>query len=342
MFRLPWRAERRAARPDPEAPLRDRPGSDAEAVLRRLEWTVIRRLDGVLHGDYRTFLRGFGMDLADLREYRPEDDARHIDWNVTARLGVPHVREFHEDREMAAWFLVDLSGSVDFGSGSVRKRALAVEFVAVLARLLTRRGNRVGALLYRGGVGPVVPVRAGRRHVLHLLDRLLAVPAGPEHGAETDLAGLLDSALHTIGRHSAVFVISDFISASAWSRPLASLSRRHDVVAVRLFDPLELALPDLGLVFMQDAETGEQLLVDTHDRGFRERFASAATEREGRLRGAFTAAGVDGLELATDGRLDEALLRFVRYRSGQARIAAGRRHAHHVHAHVAARPGTTP
>lgn len=339
MFRLPWRAERRAARPDPEAPLQDRPGSDAEAVLQRLEWTVIRRLDGVLHGDYRTLLRGFGMDLADLREYRPEDDARHIDWNVTARLGVPHVREFYEDREMAAWFLVDLSGSVDFGSGPVRKRTLAVEFVAVLARLLTRRGNRVGALLYRSKVEPVVPVRAGRRHVLHLLDRLLAVPSGPEHGAETDLASLLDSALHTIRRHSAVFVVSDFISASDWSRPLASLSRRHDVVAVRLFDPLERALPDLGLAFMQDVETGEQILVDTHDRGFRDRFAKAATEREDSLRSAFSAAGVDGLELATDGQLDEALLRFVRFRSDQARIATGRRH---VHAQLAARPGPTP
>src|SRR6476660_4367902 len=115
----------------------------SEAILRRLEWTVIRRLDGMLQGDYRTLFRGAGLDLADLREYQHHDDVRHIDWNVTARLQIPHVREFTEDREMAAWFLVDQSPSVDFGSGEQRKRGVSAEFVAVLARLLTRRGNRV-------------------------------------------------------------------------------------------------------------------------------------------------------------------------------------------------------
>src|SRR6187402_3405392 len=140
-----------------------------QALLKRLEWTVLRRLDGLLQGDYRTLMRGSGLDLADLREYQHHDDVRHIDWNVTARLQSPHVRVFTEDREMSAWFLLDLSPSVDFGSGELRKRNVSAEFVAVLARLLTRHGNRVGAMLYGSGVDAVIPTRNGRRHVLHLL-----------------------------------------------------------------------------------------------------------------------------------------------------------------------------
>src|SRR5918993_390486 len=141
----------------------------AETVLRRLEWTVIRRLDGLLQGDYRTLMRGSGLDLADLREYQHHDDVRHIDWNVTARLQTPHVRVFTEDREMAAWFVLDLSRSVDFGSGTRAKREISAGFVGVLARLLTRHGNRVGALVYGNDVEAVIPPRSGRRHVLHLL-----------------------------------------------------------------------------------------------------------------------------------------------------------------------------
>ena len=144
----------------------------AEALLKRLEWTVLRRLDGLLQGDHRTLMRGAGLDLADLREYQHHDDVRHIDWNVTARLQQPYVRQFTEDRELSAWFLVDLSASVDFGSNRFTKRTVAREFVAVLARLLTRRGNRVGALLYGNNVDTVVPARGGRVHVLELLQRM--------------------------------------------------------------------------------------------------------------------------------------------------------------------------
>ncbi len=144
-----------------------------ERILRRLEWTVIRRLDGVLHGDYRTLFRGSGLDLADLREYQYHDDVRHIDWNVTARLQTPYVREYHEDREVTAWFLLDLSPSIDFGSAE-KKRSLSTEFITVVARLLTRQGNRVGALFYGDRVDTVIPARGGRRHVLQVLHRLPA------------------------------------------------------------------------------------------------------------------------------------------------------------------------
>ena len=294
----------------------------AEQLLRRLEWTVLRRLDGLLQGDYRTLLRGTGMDLADLREYQHHDDVRHIDWNVTARLQQPHVRVFTEDREMSAWFLLDLSPSMDFGSGEQRKRQLSSEFVAVLARLLTRHGNRVGAMLYGSGVDAVIPARGGRHHVLQLLHTLQIRPDAAQTGP-TKLHELLESAARQVRRRSTVFVVSDFISESGWEKPLGMLAQRHEVVAVRLLDAMELQLPDLGLIPITDVETGEQLLVDTSDKGFRQRFARIAAQRESDLRQSLTKAGVDTLELSTDGDLVEALMRFTDLRKRRSRIAAG-------------------
>ncbi len=302
----------------------------AEALLRHLEWTVIRRLDGLLQGDYRTLMRGAGLDLADLREYQLHDDVRHIDWNVTARQDVPHVRVFTEDREMAAWFLLDLSASVDFGSGTQRKRDVVRDFTAVLSRLLTRHGNRVGAMLYGQGVEGVIPAGSGRRHVLHLMHRIEERPAtaAPEGGGETRLRELLDAAAGVIRRRSTVFVVSDFISEPGWEKALAQLAQRHEVVAVRVLDPLELELPDLGLVTLRDAETGEQLLVDTHDAGFRKRFARIAAQREAMLREGIARAGVDTLELATGDDLVETLMRFVDLRKRRTRLSAGGMPAH--------------
>ena len=299
-------------------------GADPEALLRRLEWTVLRRLDGVLQGSVRTLMRGGGLQLTDLREYQLHDDVRHIDWNVTARLQTPHVRVYTEDREMAAWFLLDLSPSVDFGSGPRLKRQVLAEFVAVLARLLTRHGNRVGALLYGGRVEQVIAARAGRRHVLHLLHAISHRPGPiPSEPVTTRLAELLRAAGHLVHRRSTLFVVSDFISAPGWEQPLAQLASRHEVVAVRLVDPLERELPDLGLMTLRDLESGEQLLVDTHDAGFRQRFAAAAARREDALRQALARAGVDTLELSTEGELGEAIVRFVELRRQRSRLAAG-------------------
>ncbi len=312
---------------DASAQLAAGKGPAAESVLRRLEWKVIRRLDGLLQGDYRTLLRGTGLDLADLREYQVHDDVRHIDWNVTARMQQPHVRVFTEDREMAAWFLLDLSPSVDFGSGEQRKRHVSAEFVTVLARVLTRHGNRVGAMLYGSGVDTVIPTRTGRRHVLHLLHSMLERPATPEGGG-TRLHELLGSAANLIKRRSTIFVVSDFISEPGWEKPLAQLAQRHEVVAVRVLDPLELDLPDLGLLTLRDAETGEQVVVDTHDAGFRRRFARIAAQREAELREALTRAGVDALELSTDADLADAVVRFVDMRKRRAQLGAGGLPAH--------------
>jgi uncharacterized protein (DUF58 family) len=321
--------------PEPAAPATGRAPRNAEQVLKRLEWTVLRRLDGQLQGDYRTLFRGFGLDLADLREYQYHDDVRYIDWNVTARLQAPYVREYTEDREVTAWFLLDLSPSVDFGSSGVRKRTLSGEFVAVLARILSRHGNRVGALFYGDRVDTVIPSACGRVHVLRILDRMLGRIApvapkprlvrgkAPERPRGTDLNDLLRTAFAVIPRRSLVFIVSDFISAPGWGKVLGELARRHEVVAIRLYDPMELELPDLGMFMIEDAETGEQLFVDTHDRGFRERFARIAAEREAALRTTLAQAGVDALELCTDDDLVDSMLRFADLRKRRRHAAAG-------------------
>jgi uncharacterized protein (DUF58 family) len=313
--------------------LRDKPYAvsqtpGAENILRRLEWTVIRRLDGLLHGDYQTLFRGFGLDLADLREYQYHDDVRYIDWNVTARLMTPYVRVYNEDREVTAWFLLDLSPSVNFGS-QVKKRSVSTEFVTILARLLTRHGNRVGALFYGDRVDTVIPARSGRRHVLHILHRMLSRPE-PSSSTATNLRDLLQTAFRVMQRRSLVFVVSDFISTPGWAEPLAHLAQRHEIIAVRLYDLLEMELPDLGLLVMQDAETGERLFVDTHNRGFRKRFAAVAEQRERELLTAFRQAGVDALELSTNDNLVDAILRFADLRKRRSQLAAGGSLPHHL------------
>jgi uncharacterized protein (DUF58 family) len=317
------------------APVAAQP-SGAESLLRRLEWTTIKRLDGMLQGDYRTLMRGFGLDLADLREYQSTDDVRHIDWNVTARHNVPHVRVFTEDREMSAWFLLDLSASVDFGSGERSKRVLSTEFVTVLSRVLTRHGNRVGALLYGGGssemkgVDKMIPAGSGRRHILQLVHEMLA--HGAKVGAnETRLSTLLQTADHVIRRRSTIFVVSDFFSEPGWDEALAMLARRHDVIAVRLVDPLEVSLPDIGMITLRDAETGETKMVDSFDPKFRRRFAEISTEREASLREGLARAGVDTLELSTQDDVAQALVRFAALRRRKSRLHVGNAASqHHV------------
>jgi uncharacterized protein (DUF58 family) len=291
-----------------------------EAILQRLDWTVIRRLDGLLQGDYRTLFRGFGMDLAELREYRVGDDVRYIDWNVTARMQSPYVRQYNEDRDVSAWFLLDLSPSVDFGTVNTLKRNLLVDFVGVLARLLSRHGNRVGAILYGGAVQGVIPERHGKAQVLHLIDTLLEQPR-LNRTPPTDLSILLNASLRILRRRSLVFLISDFISQPGWDRSLGMLTRRHEVIAVRLFDPREIELPDIGPVYMEDAETGEQIYLDTHDKGFRKRFIEAARRRERELRSAFNRSGVDALSLSTESDLIKEIVRFATLRKQHSIVA---------------------
>lgn len=284
-----------------------------ERILQRLDWQVIRRLDGLLQGDYRSLFYGYGVDFADLREYQPEDDIRYIDWNVTARMDTPYVRQYAEDREISAWFLLDLSPSVDFGTVQSVKRMVLIDFVTTLARLLTRHGNRVGAVFYDSRVERTIPARGGRLQVLRLINDLLKQPH-LNHAPFTDLTPLLTAGLHSIKQRSLIFIISDFICEPGWDRPLSLLNRRHEVLTIRLWDPREVNLPDIGPVIMEDAETGEQLYVDTHDRKFRQRFEEAAQRREANLKQAFRRAGVDMLSLSTEEDMVRAIVRFATLR----------------------------
>ena len=286
-----------------------------ERILLRLDWQVIRRLDGLLQGDYRSLFYGYGVDFADLREYQPEDDIRYIDWNVTARMNTPYVRQYAEDRDITAWFLLDLSPSVDFGTvqAQIVKRTVLIDFVTTLARLLTRHGNRVGAIFYGSRVERTIPARGGRIQVLRLVNDLLKQPRLLK-APFTNLTPLLEAGLRSIKRRSLIFIISDFISAPGWERPLSLLNQRHEVLAIRLWDPREVELPDIGPLIMEDAETGEQLYVDTHDRRFRQRFQEAARRREADLNEAFKRAGVDALSLSTEEDLVRAIVRFATLR----------------------------
>ncbi|NNJ11221.1 DUF58 domain-containing protein [Chloroflexales bacterium ZM16-3] len=286
------------------------PDLTPEHILQRIDWHVIRRLDGLLQGDYRSLFYGYGVDFADLREYQPEDDVRAIDWNVTARMDAPYVRQYVEDRELAAWLLLDLSPSVAFGTARRPKRTVLIDFVAAISRLLTRHGNRVGAMLYGSQIERTIPPKGGRIQSLRLLNELLR---RPEMGRAplTDLAPLLNAALGAVKRRSLIFVVSDFICAPGWERPLTMLARHHEVIAVRLWDPRELELPDVGPIMMEDSETGEQLYVDTRDKKFRRRFADASQRREEALAEAFRQAGVATLSLSTDEDLVRAIMRFA-------------------------------
>ncbi len=296
-----------------------------EALLRRLEWRVLRRIDGQLQGEARSLLRGNGIDVADVREYTPGDESRHIDWNVTARLDVPYLREYHEDRELTAWLLVDTSASMDFGPESRRKHLVGAEIAAVLAQLLTRGGNRVAAMLFDTEVRRIIPPRGGRDQVLRIIREMLVdAPAGTDRRGVTDLSVPLKAAMGVLRRRSVVIVISDFISPDGWQHRLGMLARRHDVVALRISDPREFELPAVGLIYVEDPETGEQIMVDTGDPGFRRRLDEAAREREGRLAEAARSAGVQLLTVSTDEDLARALVRIVaRRRSWRAAAPAG-------------------
>jgi uncharacterized protein (DUF58 family) len=284
-----------------------------ENILQRLDWQVIRRLDGMLQGNYRSLFVGFGLDFADLREYQWTDDVRYIDWNVTARMNAPYVRQYVEDREITAWFLLDLSPSIDFGTVNALKRSLLVDFVAILARLLTRQGNRVGAIFYNGKDQHVITAHSGREHVLRMMNDLMKQPKLPK-APMTNLATMLEHAARAIHRRSLIFIVSDFITTPGWDKPLKLLVQKHEVLALRLFDPREIDLPDIGLVVMEDSETGEQLYIDTSDKKFRERFTQAARKREYAMNVHFRQAGVDSLQVSTEDDLVRAIVKFAMQR----------------------------
>jgi uncharacterized protein (DUF58 family) len=289
-----------------------------DRLLRRLEWRLGRRLDGRLQGAYRTVWHGDGIDFTDLRVYVAEDDVRHIDWNVTARLDEPYVRQYTEDRELTAWLVVDRSASMRFGQ-KAGKESVATELAVSIGRLVGQGGNRVGAILFDNHSQLVIPPRTGRDQILRIARELMRPAVKEKASTTTDLGAMFKlAAATTARRRSLVFVMSDFIADPGWERPLAMLTHRHEVVVIRVVDPAELELPDVGLILVEDAETGEQLLVDTSDPLLRGRLAAQVGAREDELAEQMRRAGVDPHHITTDQDLPAALVDMVR-RSGRVR-----------------------
>jgi len=289
-------------------------------LLRRVDWEIVRKLHGHLQGDYRSGALGEGLDVADLREYEVDDDVRRIDWNVTARMAEPYVRQYDEDREITVWFVVDRSASMQFGHGGTTKEDVAATLTTAMSRVFMFSGNRVGALLWNNGATSVIEPRTGSTHLLRLISQLHEPTASPTaDGPDAELANLLETAAVAARRPSMVIVVSDFLTAPGWETAMRRLSVRHDVLAIRVLDPQESQLPDAGLVVVHDAETGEQLTVDTSDRKFRDRFAEAAKDREASLQVAAARAGVDLVTVPTDADLTNVLLQMVARRKKRAR-----------------------
>jgi uncharacterized protein (DUF58 family) len=308
---------------------------------------VLRRLEGRLAGGYRTAHRGPGTDLAGLRDYLEGDDARHIDWNVTARLNEPQLRVFTEDRELTAWLVLDRSASMTVGAPGRGKDEVTTELAVVLARLFTRGGNQVGAVLYDNGAVRTLPPGTGRRHVLHLavlLSRTAGEPGAAAAGGRltrgrrdnnhgganghrgsnghrgaaatrrpgpTNLAAMLDAVAGLARRRALIVVISDFIGDGDWERSLLRLGPRHEVVALRVIDAADDELPEAGVVVVEDAETGEQMVVDSGDPRLRARLRAAVTDRDARLAAGMRGAGVPLHRISTGADLAGALIDVV-------------------------------
>lgn len=285
----------------------------SDRLLLRLEWRVLRRLDGRVQGGYRTPRRGSGLDFAGIRPYLDGDDARHIDWNVSARLDEIQVREFNEDRGLTTWLVLDRSASMSIGAPGRGKQDVLAELALTLARLLGRNGNRVGAVLYDTGLVRIVRPGTGRRQALRIgreLDRTVSGQTGSRAGATTDLAAMLEAA-GSLARRCLVVVISDFIGTGGWERPLMRLAYRNEVVALRVVDGADDALPEVGLIVVEDAETGEQLFVDSADPLFRARFRSGIDERDAELRAGMRRARVPLHRVDTGSDLVDALVGIV-------------------------------
>ncbi len=300
----------------------DRP---AEEILRRLTLDVSRRLDGMLHGDFEGIVPGRGSELGETRTYEPGDDVRRIDWNVTARMQTPHLRETIADRELETWMLIDRSSSLDFGTATCEKRDLALAAAAGIGIMCARGGNRVGGMVVRGDATSTVPPRQGRKHLLGLLSRIQQTPRLDESGP-ADLAGALRRLGAMAPRRGLVAVVSDFRGdPDRWRTALGTVALRHSVLCITLVDPRELELPAVGTIQFLDPSTGATREVDTDDRRMRERFARIAADHQAAVSRAARSAGADHLVLRTDQDWLMDLARHVGERRRRAETAAVRR-----------------
>ena len=289
------------------------PGPTPPALLRALDVTVRRRVEGLLEGDYRSVLQGSGTELAQVRPYQPGDDVRRIDWNVTARTGTPHVRVHVAERALVTWLLLDSSPSMTFGTADRRKADVAEGVALAFGHVATRRGNRLGLLSFGSRQARVVPPRQGRLGLLGLLETLRQEPELDGSGP-TSLGEALTRLGHLARQRALVAIVSDFRGPRDWRRPLLELAGRHDVLAVEIRDRREQELPDVGELWLVDPETGRHLRVDTAQRRLRERFVSAATAEREDLAAQLRSIGVDHLVLWTAGDWLRPLAGFLKGR----------------------------
>lgn len=295
---------------------------DVIKKIRRIEIRTKRLVNDVFSGEYQSVFKGRGMEFSEVREYLPGDDVRSIDWNVTARTGRPFVKKFEEERELTIMFLVDASASGGFGTVSRTKAELTAELCALLAFSATRNNDRVGLIVFTDRIEKVVPPRKGRTHVLRVVRELLFFRP---QGRGTDIPAALDYLTSVVKRHAVVFLVSDFITRGYESR-LSVANRRYDLIAIEVSDPRESELPRLGLVEMEDPETGERIAVDTGDRRMVERFREAARVEAERRQRTFRRLGIDSVSVSTDRPYVEPLERFFRMRARRTgpTVSAGR------------------
>ena len=304
------RAEQPAVSGQPPVSGQPAASGQAEAVLRRLEYTVRNKLDGLLLGSYLGLVPGAGSEPGESRQYYPGDDVRRMDWPVTARTMTPHVRQTVADRELETWLVVDLSPSLDFGTVNMEKRELVYAAATAVTHLTAKAGNRIGAIITTGEQIVRIPAVAGSNHARYLMRKLAATPKAAE-GRRGDLAMALEQVRRPPRRRGMVVVISDFLGDPDWERPLRGLGDRHELLGIEVLDPRELELPAAGLVTFVDPETGEQLEVQTSDAQLRQRYAQAAAEQRAQIASMLRRAGADQLRLRTDSDWLSDIVRFV-------------------------------
>jgi uncharacterized protein (DUF58 family) len=285
----------------------------ADAVLRQLELLVTRRLDGLLQGDFQGLVPGAGSEAGDGRIYRPGDDVRRMDWNLTARTAVPHVRETIVDRELETWLLVDGSASLEFGTADCEKRDLALFGAAAVGFLTARQGNRLGTVLATPAGTLTRPPRSGRTPLLARLHELAVYRASQASAAapRPSLASAMEATRRVARRRGLVVVVSDFLEPPDWERPLHALAVQHDVLAIEVVDPRELELPPVGLLMLVDPETGRRVEVQTTSARLRARYAAAAENQRAGIAASIRRAGVGHLQLRTDRDWLRDIVRFV-------------------------------
>ncbi len=291
--------------------------SELIAKVKRIEITAKRLVSDLFAGEYHSVFKGMGMEFDELVPYNPGDDVRRIDWNVTARMAAPYVRRYQEERELTVMLAVDASGSSDFGTVGQPRRELAAELAAVLSLAATANQDRVGLMMFTDRVELLTPPRKGRRHILRIVRDLLAFR---EQSRGTDIGFALDTVSKLLKRRSVVFLISDFIAPpESYSRELAVAAGRHDVIAVDVYDPGDRDIPRVGIVALEDAETGDLVWVDTDSDSWRRSFEENIADHEVCKSGMMRSLGVDRIEIATGEEYVGALNEFFRSRARKIR-----------------------